>query len=164
MNILGEFPVQNQQDAAYWIAVVTFLRAATKMFFGKDDAYGLKGNPPPILHLNGYGDHMFNNIPVIIQTFNLELRQGIDYISTTQDSVYGKGKNPSNPGDRTFAGNPHLEGITDANAIDQTWAPTLSTISVQIIPAYSRDTVKKFSMKDFVNGDLTGGEHGIGFM
>ena len=34
MNIIGEFPVQNQQDALYWVAAVNFLRTVTKMFFG----------------------------------------------------------------------------------------------------------------------------------
>ena len=86
MNIIGEFPVQNQQDAAYWVATVNFLRTVTKMFFGKEESY--KGNPPPILFLSGYGEHMFEKVPVIVNTFNVELRAGIDYISTKQDSPY----------------------------------------------------------------------------
>ena len=35
MNIIGEFPVQNQQDAVMWVATVNFLRTVTKMFFGQ---------------------------------------------------------------------------------------------------------------------------------
>ena len=65
-----------------------FLRAVTKMFFGEDEGYGLKGNPPPILHLSGYGDKMFRKVPVIINTFNVELRAGIDYISTRDMGQY----------------------------------------------------------------------------
>ena len=34
LNIIGEFPVQNQQDAKHWVATVNFLRTVTKMFFG----------------------------------------------------------------------------------------------------------------------------------
>jgi len=66
LNIIGEYPVQNQDDAKHWVATVNFLRTATKMFFGQDDGTGLKGNPPPILHLSGYGDHMFQKVPVVL--------------------------------------------------------------------------------------------------
>lgn len=154
MNVIGEFPVQNQQDAKHWVATVNFLRTATKMFFGKDDGSGLKGNPPPILHLYGYGEHMFNKIPVIVNSFNIELRAGIDYISTKQSGVYRKDVDVNNP-------NHMSKGDDDS----QTWAPTISNISVQLSPIYSRDTIKNFSMKRFVNGDLNGtGSNEIGFI
>jgi len=156
MNIIGEFPVQNSDDAKHWVATVNFLRTATKMFFGKDtkpDGKGLKGNPPPILHLFGYGDHMFHKIPVVLNSFNVELRAGIDYISTRQ--------NPdgySTPRTRERMGLPELEEI-------QTWAPTLSNISVLITPIYSRDSVKNFSMSKFVRGELNGKDSNeVGFI
>ncbi len=153
MNIIGEFPVQNSDDAKHWVATVNFLRTATKMFFGKDDGNGLKGNPPPILHLFGYGDHMFHKIPVVLNSFNVELRAGIDYISTRQ--------NPdgySTPRTRERMGLPELEEI-------QTWAPTLSNISVLITPIYSRDSVKNFSMSKFVRGELNGKDSNeVGFI
>ena len=87
MNIIGEFPVQNSEDAKHWVATVNFLRTITKMYFGKEQA--LKGNPPPIMHLSGYGDHMFSKVPVVVNTFNVELRPGIDYISTKQNTGTG---------------------------------------------------------------------------
>jgi hypothetical protein len=155
MNIIGEFPVQNSEDAKHWVATVNFLRTATKMFFGKDEGTGkgLKGNPPPILHLFGYGDHMFHKIPVVLNSFNVELRAGIDYISTRQ--------NPdgySTPRTRERMGLPELEEI-------QTWAPTLSNISVLITPIYSRENVKNFSMSKFVRGELNGKDSNeVGFI
>ena len=88
INIIGEFPVQNSEDAKHWVATVHFLRTVTKMFFGSEEGIdGLKGNPPPILHMFGYGDHMYHKVPVVVNTFNLELRQGIDYISTKQTNT-----------------------------------------------------------------------------
>ena len=147
MNIFGEFPVQNQQDAKHWVATVNFLRTASKMFFGAEEGYGLKGNPPPVFHLYGYGDHMFNKVPVVINTFNVELRSGIDYISTQQSDVYRSDSN------------------IDYQQEDSTWAPTLSTISVLVSPIYSRDSVKNFSMSKFVRGELNGkGTNEIGFI
>jgi hypothetical protein len=80
LTIVGEFPVQNQTDAAHWVATIHFLRAVTKMFFGGDDA--TRGNPPPILKLNGYGNHVFKNVPVIVTNFTCELRADVDYIAT----------------------------------------------------------------------------------
>ena len=154
MNIIGEFPVQNQQDAAYWVATVNFLRTVTKMFFGKEETF--KGNPPPILFLSGYGEHMFEKVPVIVNTFNVELRAGIDYISTKQDSPYSvHGKLPPQERFKQF----------DPDNMDQTWAPTLSNISVLITPIYSRESVKQFSLQDFAAGRLNGkGEGHIGYI
>ena len=132
MNIIGEFPVQNSDDAKHWVATVNFLRTATKMFFGKDDGNGLKGNPPPILHLFGYGDHMFHKIPVVLNSFNVELRAGIDYISTKQGSVYNK----------TTARSPNEPEASD-----------------------SRESIKNFSMKKFVRGELNGKDSNeVGFI
>ena len=156
MNIIGEFPVQNSDDAKHWVATVNFLRTATKMFFGSEDGIdGLKGNPPPIMHLYGYGDHMFNKVPVVINTFNVELRPGIDYISTKQSTTPYKQLNGPDAG-------------FDQSAIageSQPWAPTLSNISVLVTPIYSRDSIKNFSMKKFVNGELNGkGSNEVGFI
>jgi len=153
MNIIGEFPVQNYQDAQHWVATVNFLRTATKMFFGQDGGTGLKGSPPPILHLYGYGDHMFNKVPVVLNSFNVELRQGIDYISTSQnESSYQTSRT------RDKMGLAELEE-------SQTWAPTISNISVLVTPIYSRDSMKNFSMKRFVRGELNGkGDNEVGFI
>ena len=151
LNIIGEFPVQNQDDARHWVATVNFLRTATKMFFGADDGDGLKGNPPPILHLYGYGDHMFNKVPVVVNSFNVELRQGIDYISTKQSDIYSP--RPANV------------NVMNQDSGSQTWAPTLSNISVLVTPIYSRDSIKNFSMKKFVRGELNGkGSDEVGFI
>jgi len=156
MNIIGEFPVQNSEDAKHWVATVNFLRTATKMFFGSEQGIdGLKGNPPPIMHLYGYGDHMFNKVPVVINTFNVELRPGIDYISTKQTNTPYKQLNGADAGfdQSVIAGE------------SQTWAPTLSNISVLVTPIYSRDSIKNFSMKKFVNGELNGkGSSEVGFI
>ena len=146
LNIIGEFPVQNADDAKYWVATVNFLRTVTKMFFGKEQDY--KGNPPPIMHLSGYGDHMFDKVPVIVQSFNVELRNDHDYISTKQ----GPAKRQMHP----------TEGVIE-ESVDQTWAPTLSTISVGVIPVYSRESLTKFSLQDFARGNMRGKEQ-IGFI
>jgi hypothetical protein len=178
MNIIGEFPVQNQDDARHWVATVNFLRTITKMYFGKEQA--LKGNPPPIMHLSGYGDHMFNKVPVVVNTFNVELRPGIDYISTKQGSKGDRMRDDfvsqqqayldSGLSYDPYTGRPiniasAQKAITDGDVESQTWAPTLSNISVLVTPIYSRESVKKFSLSEFARGQLSGkGEGEIGFI
>ena len=150
-NVIGEFPVQNSEDARHWVATINFLRTATKMFFGTDKGIdGLKGNPPPILHFFGYGDHMFNKVPVVINTFNVELRPGIDYISTKQSDVYSQRPNNIN--------------VLNQDGASETWAPTLSNISVLLTPIYSRESIRNFSMKKFVRGELNGKGNEVGFI
>ena len=79
------------------------------------------------------------------------MRQGIDYISTKQNDT-----NSGTPGNVT-----QLVQTGES----QTWAPTLSNISVLITPIYSRDSIKNFSMKKFVRGELNGkGSDEVGFI
>ena len=106
--------------------------------------------------LSGYGDHMFQKVPVVVNNFNVELRQGIDYISTKQDYVY-----------RQVQVSPIVgrDEPLDPNSIDQTWAPTISNISVMLTPIYSRESIKNFSLSDFARGKLNGkGTNEIGFI
>lgn len=156
-TITGEFPVQNFEDAQYWVAMLHFFRSVTKMFFGGDDSN--KGNPPPILQLSGYGNYVFNNVPVVVTNFNVDMRADVDYICTTQNTRTGEGGvnlqalyNDLNPG---LVSNP------DSNS---TWAPALSTVTLQLQPIYSRESVKKFNMRDFVNGRLSGGGSQVGYI
>ena len=77
ITISGDFSAENTLDAAYWIAATTFFRTATKMFFGQGEN---AGNPPIICQLNGYGGSMFNNIPVIVKSFSVDLADDVNYI------------------------------------------------------------------------------------
>jgi len=81
--ILGTFTAQNQKEARYCIAVIHFFRTITKMYFGEDTFEGQNipiGLAPPVLLLNGYGNYMFNNLPVIITNYTIELLNNVDYV------------------------------------------------------------------------------------
>jgi len=120
MTISGEFTVENSREAEYWIAAVHFLKSITKMAYGETSN---QGNPPPVVKLNGYGDYVFKDVPVVITNFTLNLDPEVDYIE-----AYGIGPNGS-------------------------WAPSRSTLSLQLMPTYSRDKVNKFSLDTFVSGE-----------
>jgi hypothetical protein len=77
IQISGEFSCETASDAAYWIAATTFFKTATKMFFGQGE---LAGNPPIICILKGYGASVFNNTPVIIKSFSVDLKDDVNYV------------------------------------------------------------------------------------
>jgi hypothetical protein len=126
MNIAGSFPVQSVEEGQYWIACVHYLRSMTKMFYGETSN---KGAPPPVVKLNGYGDFVFNNVPVVITNFTVDLAPNVDYIKVPL---------------RT----------TSSATSDFSYVPVDSSISVTLLPTYSRTKVSSFNFDSFVNGDL----------
>jgi hypothetical protein len=81
IQITAPFFVEDAVQAQYWLAAVHYFRSVTKMFTG--DMGAAAGNPPPVVLLNGYGDYVFKNIPVVVRTFSVDLPQDVNYISTT---------------------------------------------------------------------------------
>ncbi len=134
-----DFYNETPGDARYWVAATHYLRSVTKMFYGDNPADA--GSPPPVVKLNGYGDFVFNNVPVVVKTFSVSLPKEVDYISTGITSSAG--------------GNP------PAASNGTSWAPTKSNISVTLIPAYSRERVRNFSLTDFVNGKYISDQEGF---
>jgi hypothetical protein len=77
IEITAPMNVEDPTQALYWIAAVHYLRSLTKMFTGSDPK---AGNPPPIVYLNGYGQYVFRNIPVVATQFSCNLENDCDYI------------------------------------------------------------------------------------
>jgi hypothetical protein len=80
IQISGEFSVENELDAGYWVEGTTFLRTATKMFFGQGENVG---NPPVVCNLTGYGARIFNNVPVIVKSFSVDFKDDVNYMKWT---------------------------------------------------------------------------------
>jgi hypothetical protein len=78
IELTAPLNVEDSKQALYWIAAVHYLRSVSKMFSGNDPK---AGNPPPIVFLNGYGNFVFKNVPVVITKFTCNLPQDCDYIS-----------------------------------------------------------------------------------
>lgn len=77
LTIIGEFLVENAKEAEYWVAATHYLRSVTKMAYGKTSN---AGSPPPVVKLNGYGDYVFNDVPVTVTYFTVDLPSDVDYI------------------------------------------------------------------------------------
>lgn len=179
IQIVGDFSVEDAVQAKYWLAAVHFLRSVTKMFTG-DTAYA--GNPPPVLNFSGYGDHVFRNVPVIVKGFSMTLPKDVNYISTNIANNAGFGLDSISQTANTLAGlasitgqsgaartlgnaagaiagvNSVIKGLGIGNAAGgqgsarDSHVPTKSELTITIMPIYSRESVRQFSLQQFVNG------------
>jgi len=122
------------------------------MFFGTD---GIAGTPPPVLRLNGYGDHVFNNIPVVVTQFSYDLSPDVDYINAFV-----------NTSDRGHLNRPTRTSSQFVNTTPRpTRVPTRTSINITLSPIYSRKRMQEFGLVDFAAGrllvDKNGGEGGF---
>ena len=131
ITISGEFSCETNSEGAYWIAATTFFKTATKMFFGQSP---LAGNPPIICTLSGYGNRIFENVPIIIKSFSVDFKDDVNYIRC---DPFDNGK--------------------------YTWVPTLSTITVVVAPVYTRQGLRKFNLQDYARGRMSS-EGGVGYI
>ena len=142
------------------------------------------GNPPPIVNLNGYGDYVFNNVPVVIKSFEVSLPNDVDYIETTVGNNLGEISvaldTAADIGDLVNAGSIFRKAGTVINTASGiagkvnrifdktgtssgvTYVPVKSTISCTVSPVYSKSEVRQFNLGDFVNGTYT--KNGRGFI
>jgi hypothetical protein len=142
ISITGDFYCEDSAEAEYWVAAVHYLRSVTKMYFGANSENA--GAPPPVLKLNGYGDFVFSNVPVVVTNFSVDLPKDVDYIPTK------------------FYMNELSESTVVVNGVG--YAPVRSTITVTLQPVYSRSSVRNFNLQDFVNGTYIKGGVGGGFI
>lgn len=178
IDIQASFAVEDSAQALYWVAAVHYLRSASKMFSGSDSK---AGNPPPIVYLNGYGNYVFKNVPVVITAINITLPQDCDYIScdvvgSAAGNLAAQADNIGGLADAigdTLGGG--IAGISSvvsdiAGAVSGVSSllgafgvggttsggvahvPTKSTMNITVVPIYSRAAARKFSLDRFVTG------------
>ena len=153
ITISGSFPVNDQRSGLNFLGTLHFLRTVTKMYYGAESIN--QGNPPPVCRLNGYGDFVYKDVPVIITNFNVELREQIDYIGITVPTG-GQASNLTERKDPT--GMSYAEDVRDADESSGAvnYVPTDSLIAVTCLPIYSRNKItNEFNLKAFAEGDLT---------
>jgi hypothetical protein len=145
INIVGDFTVQNKDEALYVLAAVYFFRSCTKMFFGSDaDA----GNPPPIVYLNGYGDYYFPNVTCVVTSFQHTMPAEVDYM----EIAYSQGNDSKAVATSYYA-----------NSGKQTArVPTTSSFNVTLQPVYSRQNIAtNMSLTQFSQGQLLANKGGF---
>ena len=82
IQITATFTAQDNTEAAYMLAVIHFLKSATKMFYGGGGGNPdpQLGSPPPLCFLTGLGDYQFNNHACVVSNFTYNLPADVDYI------------------------------------------------------------------------------------
>jgi len=135
INIVGKFTVENENDAIILAATIHCLKSLTRMRFGGAKAGDIdSGAPPPVCRLDGHGDSILDNVPVVLQNFRIELPDNVDYF--TLRTNYNQ-----------FAGQ---------NGDYVTSFPTVSTINLTCLPIYSRNEMQNFSVTKYLNGAFKG--------
>lgn len=129
ITVTGKFTVQNNEEAYMWLQTMHILRAVTKMRFGTDPN---AGSPPPICRFDAYGEQQYKNIPVVISSFKLELPDSVDYYATKMDDIVGG---------------------TNGNSPTGTMVPTISQITLTLLPMYSRqELLGQSQVEEYVAG------------
>ena len=150
ITIIGTFTAMNQDEAVYCLAAIHFLRTVTKMYFGLGqdgspfslEGRKLRGTPPPILLLNGYGTAIYHNVPVIVTTYNVEFPQDVDYIQVKT----GSGITRINTDERT---------ATRLSSDITAWVPARFIISLTLQVQNTPDRLRRhFNLNDFRTGNL----------
>jgi hypothetical protein len=167
------FTAQSTVEANYLLAVITFFKSVTKMFYGQD---AQRGAPPPLTYLTGLGEYQFNEHPCVVSQFNYTLPADVDYIRAGSPNQLGL--NQINQRDRqsvstgsSFGGlNRLAAALLTKGAIPNppapptlvtnrpTYVPTKIELSMTLLPIQSRNQIsKQFSVKNFANGNLIKG-------
>jgi len=133
ISIDGYFTANNADEARYVFAVLHFLRSAYKMFFGNDN---LRGTPPPVLRLSGYGPFNYNSVPVVLTNFTEIMSADRDYIEVPLASA--------------------------PDAATKTMIPTYMNVTMTLNPIYTKDQISNFGLESFARGDLIGRPGGSG--
>jgi hypothetical protein len=173
INLKATFTAQDTADANYLLAVITFLKSVTKMFYGQD---AQRGAPPPVVYLTGLGDYQFREHSCLVSQFTYTLPDNVDYIragspnnvglnltsirdrqSVATNSIFGSLNRLANAfltkGAITGPAAPPTLGLNRP-----TYVPTKMDISLTLLPIQSRQQVsKQFSVKEFANGNLIKG-------
>jgi len=169
-SISGSFSVQNNQEGIYALAAIHFMRTVTKMYFGTGQALG---TPPPVLLFDAYGQYMFNQLPVIVTNFSVELPQDIDYVPVDLSFVptYDNSQSQTNiPGYSKVQITPQLlsqQTAYDAAYISSSmfqtslqgtsgyiWLPAIFTLTASVTVQNTATRLRAFNLDQFRTGAL----------
>lgn len=178
INIRGTFTAQDTFEAEYLLAVIHFFRSITKMFYGQGD---LRGAPPPLVYLSGFGQYQFNRHPCLVSNFSYSLPTDVDYIRADAPNNYGNLFSQRGPRTGGISTNPIsavFQRLTNSNLpttqdrsptpppINQnvnnltgaTYVPTKIEINVTLLPTNTRSQVsQQFDLKKYADGSLIKG-------
>lgn len=167
ITISGDFTVQNIDEAKYFLAGIYFFRACTKMFYGLSGDY--QGSPPPIVYLDGYGQHYLPHVPCVVTGFSHTMPNDVDYlevntpqsVTTTKTSSTVTGAMGSITLPSVRGTNAGSEIITQTINTAFNRVPTVSTFNLTLQPIISRTQAMNFDYQEFARGGLIVGKNSL---
>jgi len=182
VQLQAEFTAQDTVEAEYLLAIIHFLKSASKMFYGQD---AQRGSPPPLLYLTGLGEYQFNESPCVISEFNYNLPSDVNYIRARSrhidrtDKLQFEKPLATSATNGSFSslnrlrtavtnalnGGPGAELQPGAKAYNPTpgnlgtkgasYVPTKMSMTINLLPIVSRQQVsQQFSLREYANGNL----------
>lgn len=141
ISLVGEFTAQTNDEALYLLAVLHFFRSVTKSYFGVTP-YNRAGTPPPVLLFNYLGEFQFNNVPVLVKSFDYTYEANIDYV-------------PVNTANRN-AYSPNIGvSLPASTSGGYTYVPTHLTVTLELETQYVPiDLRNNFNLDEFRSGKL----------
>jgi hypothetical protein len=152
LTVDGEFSIQSQKEGLYALACIHFMRTVTKMWFGGStgSTQALAGTPPPVLLFDGFGEYMFNALPVIVTQFSVSLPKDVDYVP-----VYGDASSTSVPtADKISQDIAAINQQNIKNSNGCAWLPALFTIQMQLTVQNTPQRLRSFDLDQFRTGEL----------
>ena len=128
LPLTADFTANDEYEARYMLAVMTFVKVATKSYFG-DTAVAdqMYGTPPPVLLFEYLGEQGFNKVPVVVANYSIQYPDDADYVPV-RTSIQGGTNNV-------------------------TYVPTKSTITIDLLPTYTPHKLRKrFDLQNISNG------------
>jgi hypothetical protein len=157
-----DFTAQDTYEANYLLAVIHFLRSATKMFYGQDKN-PVAGIPPPLCYLHGLGQFQFNGHPLVINNFTYALPTDVDYIKATggTDALPEVKATAQTVEQRRLGsqvspnGNKPPAKLGDGSSSGVTYVPTKISLQFTAYPVVARNDIsQKFSLAEYATGQL----------
>jgi hypothetical protein len=158
INMTCKFSAHTSEHFNLSVYALRFLRTYTKMNYGRTDP--LRGLPPRILRFFAYGNQVFDNVPVVINKFNMTFPEDVDYVKGKIDpnsdlykNIEGA-KKPSVPTNVTPEGEvPEI--VVTASREKEIYLPVFFTITIGLLVQQNLyKTVNSFNLQDFAAGKL----------
>lgn len=163
LAVSGQFTAQNQTEGTYALACIHFLRTVTKMWFGQGANIG---TPPPVLLFDAFGQYMFNQLPVLVTNFTINMPNDVDYLPVDVDNpgsidinnlqgMFGRGL-PTVSNGQTVIPDPSLisKPFNDLTARNYVWVPVLFNIDISLTVQNTPYRLRQFDLDKFRTGDL----------
>lgn len=142
ISMTAEFTAQTTDEALYLLAVIHFFRSVTKSYFGINP-YDKAGTPPPVLIFNYLGQYQFNNVPVLVKSFDYTYEANIDYVPVSTSTNTAIGNNPS------------AIGLPATSSNGYTYVPTHINVSLELDTQYVPIEMRnEFNLDLFRQGKL----------